>query len=57
MLCVFDVHASVDLRIKFRYFKQEVVVHSSTVYLRTRMMGVGALKGMCSVSRHCYFVS
>jgi len=54
---VFDVHASVHLRIKFPYFKQEVVVHPSTVYLRTRIMDVGALKRMCSVSRHCFFAS
>jgi hypothetical protein len=57
VLCVFDVHASVELRIIIRYFKQEVVVHPGTIYLRTRIMGVGALKRMCSLSRHCGLAS
>jgi hypothetical protein len=57
LFCVFDVHVSVELRVIIRYFKQEVVVHSGTLYLRTRIMGVGALKRMCSVSVHCFFAS
>ena len=50
VLGVFYVHASFELRIIIRYFKQEVVVHPGIIYLRTRIMGVGALKRMCSVS-------